>query len=152
MWQTDGTELGTVEVQPSPAETFSGFAPQAPYWAAQGNTLYFKAVDSIDGVEIWKTDGTLAGTVRVKDINPGNPDSTPGLFASTPTKMVFVAKDGVHGFEVWKTDGTDPGTVQIIDVLVGSGGSQPDHLTPVGSVLYWVANDGLGLALWHAVP
>jgi len=35
------------------------------------NALYFAANDGISGLELWKTDGTGAGTVMVKDICPG---------------------------------------------------------------------------------
>ena len=34
-------------------------------------TLYFSANDNAHGQELWKSDGTAAGTVMVKDINPG---------------------------------------------------------------------------------
>lgn len=33
-----------------------------------GSTIYFRADDGLHGREIWKTDGTGAGTVLVKDI------------------------------------------------------------------------------------
>ena len=38
---------------------------------SSGGTSYFSAVDALHGVELWKSDGTAAGTVMVKDINPG---------------------------------------------------------------------------------
>ena len=37
--------------------------------------LFFSATDSSHGDELWKTDGTTAGTVMVKDINPGSSGS-----------------------------------------------------------------------------
>jgi ELWxxDGT repeat protein len=36
-----------------------------------GGVAYFQATDPQRGAELWKSDGTEAGTVRVRDINPG---------------------------------------------------------------------------------
>ena len=37
------------------------------YLANVNGTLYFRANDGINGFELWKSDGTEAGTVMVKD-------------------------------------------------------------------------------------
>ena len=47
------------------------------FLTAVGDTLYFRANDSTNGEELWKSDGTSAGTVMVKDINSGTSSSTP---------------------------------------------------------------------------
>ena len=44
---------------------------------AVGDTLFFTADDGVNGNELWKSDGTEAGTVLVKDINPGSGSSSP---------------------------------------------------------------------------
>src|SRR5438874_7979488 len=44
-----------------------------------GSLLYVDN-DDVHGLEIWRTDGTQAGTRMVKDINPGAGDFTQGDF------------------------------------------------------------------------
>src|SRR5262245_3697361 len=40
--------------------------------AAIGSTTYFTADDGVNGIELWKSDGTATGTVLLKDINPSS--------------------------------------------------------------------------------
>ena len=47
--------------------------------------------------ELWKSDGTAAGTVLVKDINPGSGGSYPGDLTDVNGTLFFTADDGTHG-------------------------------------------------------
>ncbi|MFN9175065.1 MAG: ELWxxDGT repeat protein, partial [Synechocystis sp.] len=54
-------------------DIFSGANGSNPVnLTAVGNILYFQALDGVNGLELWKSDGAAAGTVLVKDINPGS--------------------------------------------------------------------------------
>jgi ELWxxDGT repeat protein len=48
------------------------------------DVLYFNADDDVHGLELWRSDGTAAGTVMVRDIEPGMKSSTPFLPPSGP--------------------------------------------------------------------
>jgi ELWxxDGT repeat protein len=78
-----------------------------------GGTLYFSADDGASGYELWKSDGTAAGTVRVKDISAGASSSTPFYLTNVGGTLYFSANDGVSGNELWKSDGTETGTVPV---------------------------------------
>ena len=41
------------------------------------------------GTEVWVTDGTAAGTLILKDINPGPANSTPANFAFNGARVFF---------------------------------------------------------------
>ena len=109
---------------------------------AIGSTAYFTADDGVHGVELWKSDGTAAGTVLVKDINPGSAGSEPSNLTNVNGTLFFAADDGANGPELWKSDGTAAGTVLVKDINPGSAGSGPYFLTNVNGTLFFTANDG----------
>ena len=81
-----------------------------------GGTLFFTANDGLSGVELWKSDGTAGGTVRVADINSGTASSSPANLTNVGGTLFFTANDGTSGSELWKSDGTEVGTVRVKDI------------------------------------
>jgi len=112
-------------------------------------TVYFTASDTLHGLELWKTDGTDAGTVRLTDLCPGSCDSFPRNLTVLGTSIYFSADDGAHGFEPWVTDGTTAGTRMILDAVSGLGGSTPNFLRVLGGrVIYAASDPAAGPELW----
>ncbi len=101
-------------------------------------TLFFTAKDATHGTELWKSDGTVAGTILVKDIRSGSDSSDPGSLTNVNGILFFLADDGTHGRELWKSDGTDAGTVLVKDLQAGGGGSNPKNLTNGNGTLFFV--------------
>jgi uncharacterized repeat protein (TIGR01451 family) len=65
------------------------------------DVYFFSAYDGVHGRELWMSDGTDMGTVRISDINPGEASSGPGRITRANDIYFFVANDGVHGRELW---------------------------------------------------
>lgn len=115
------------------------------------NKLFFAANNGVNGMELWKSDGTDAGTVLVKDIRPGTASSSIGYLTHVNHKLFFVANDGVSGNELWKSDGTPEGTVMVKNIRPGSLSSNPSGLVNINGILYFSADDGVnGVELWKS--
>jgi ELWxxDGT repeat protein len=157
LYKTNGTDAGTVLIK--------NIAPDGQDSRPQNlldvdGALYFTAEDgqlpwSSDGHgrELWKSDGTSAGTVLVKDIFPGEESSVPGDLLSLNGRVLFAASDPDNGRELWISDGTDVGTTLLKDIRSGFPGSSPAHLARVGTgngpFAMFAASDGAnGVELW----
>ena len=115
-----------------------------------GNTVLFGAYDIARGSQIWRTDGTAAGTAPVT-ANPADSDFSFQLWTMVARNGYLVFPGGPSGDrEPWRTDGTRAGTYRIADVRPGSFGSSPRYFTPVGNLVFFTADDGVhGEELWR---
>jgi ELWxxDGT repeat protein len=90
--------------------------------ATNDGYTYFQAFDVSHGHELWRTDGTRAGTTLVKDINPAvgttqGYGSFPASFMVFNGAMLFTATDNAAGPDgLWRTDGTPEGTYKLAPV------------------------------------
>lgn len=150
-WQTKA-QVSAIDIYPGE----QGSQP-ADYTAYNG-LVYFSADNPNYGRELWKTDGTAAGTTLVKDIYPGAPGSNPSNFFVANGILFFTANNGVNGNELWATNGTI--TKMVCDYVVGSGSSNAQVVaefkgspimvydsTPSHSFLVSLGSGGLTLCL-----
>jgi len=106
--------------------------------------IYFTHSDAYGtNNEPWVSDGTVAGTHLLRDINSGAASSNPDNFVDLNNTLYFAADDGVNGREFWKSDGTSAGTVQVKDINAGSAGSSPSSMIAANGSLYFAADDGV---------
>src|SRR6185436_18916423 len=109
------------------------------YFTNVNGTLFFRLNDIIRGCGIWKSDGTIEGTVLAHRFPMGTASSSPGVLTGAGGTLFFRADDGLHGgtSRLWKSDGTALGTKLINDSVWGS------YLTNVDGTLYFVQSDSL---------
>jgi ELWxxDGT repeat protein len=136
-----------VDLNTTPTPLADQFFPDQGF-KALGSTLFVVADDGIHGFELWRSDGTAAGTRLVKDICPGACDSRPLKLTVSNGLLFFVASDGAHGRELWRTDGTEAGTTMVMDLYPGLQGFV-DSLMDADGTLFFVAADVThGSELW----
>ncbi|MET0555384.1 MAG: Calx-beta domain-containing protein [Vicinamibacteria bacterium] len=116
MWRTDGTEQGTfrvTDIEPGGgdgAPLFWNFGP-----VRLGSFVLFAGEESEHGAELWRTDGTEAGTWLVEDIMPG-PIGTGTWFSRHAVRdgvVYFMSSDDEVSRQLWRSDGTAEGTFRL---------------------------------------
>jgi len=140
LWKSDGTEAGTVLVKDLFPGSEGAFSTNLLRLVDLNGTLVFSALTGTQALQLWKSDGTEAGTVLVKDISPLS-----GFVEVGGTLFFSATVDAAHGEELWKSDGTEAGTVLVKDVL------SLGLLTGVDGTLFFRSNDGIhGEELWKS--
>lgn len=173
LWMSDGTSSGTTivrDIAPGADTNYDYTYPHSSDPADLVNvngTIYFTADDRENGRELWKTDGTEAGTVLVRDIQTGEEpyyyygnyygtqpaSSSPGSLTAVDGILMFTAETDNEGRELWRSDGTDAGTTLVRDItpgVVGSfDGGAYDSLVEVDGILFFAGtDDNNGRELW----
>jgi uncharacterized delta-60 repeat protein len=148
IWVSDGQTTSLLQMPPG-GFTLNGLGNLT----VAGGVLYFSAADAGNNVELWRTDGTAAGTYIVKDINPGSSGSYPGGMWDVAGQLYFLATEADGKRRLWKSDGTGARTVPAAPSLTVYNDS--NGFTPVGVMggsLYLPATlDGgtTGVELWR---
>jgi ELWxxDGT repeat protein len=128
LWTTDGSRAEALR----PLDKF-----QPAQLTAVQDRLFFTAEDPEHGLELWTTDGTVAGTHLVRDVNPGPAGSFPSALTPAGERLLFRACDQA-ACRLWESDGTEAGTRPLAD-LGDLGPATP--FAVLGSRAYFSAFD-----------
>jgi ELWxxDGT repeat protein len=144
-WKSDGTEPGTVRVKAFDQRTLL-----SSLITVNGTVLFVVSVPSPISPngnwnfvedELWKSDGTEAGTVLVKKFSlsvEGTYYPVPSLVNLNGTLLLVLNEK-----ELWKSDGTEIGTIQVTNLQTRPFG----YISPLvasanGSAFFWAWIDG----------
>lgn len=88
---------------PSPPVTFQSTGSEM---VAFDGYVYFAANDGVVGNELWRTDGTPAGTTLIKDFKPGpaSANGNPRQLMVVGTRLFLVATTDASSFAVYTID------------------------------------------------
>lgn len=126
--------------------------------------VYFFAQDRVGPANLWESDGTVEGTVKVVDLGGSCLPGRGGVSFCFPANLVasggflYFANVGSTGVELWRSDGTRGGTGIFRDINDGPGhslfvpgdnGGYFGSLTDAAGRLFFIADNGIqGQSLW----
>lgn len=151
LWSNDGTTSTKILLLGQLTQNIS----PSYFFPCGGKTFFFYSNGvSANGYEPWVTDGTAAGTMMIKDINPGAGSSVASNGTQTcfcfNNKIYFAPNDGINGNELWVSDGTSAGTIMVKDIKSGSSGSNIAGFVNYKNEMYFTAKAGNYDELWHS--
>lgn len=109
-----------------------------------GYVLFLVANYASTTTELWRSDGTGAGTLKVATIDVAPNYSLPLLFEKTGGRAVFRGNDG-SGAQLYSSDGTS--------VTRLTNGSDVSGIGALGNILYFTMGDAPGattLSMWRS--
>ena len=123
-WVYDGlTAARVADLVPGPDSSIVAAFPEyfVPFFEAFGSEALFTATDGVFGTELWRTDGTEAGTARVSDIAPGPaslhlPVFWGGIVSSLGGRPMVVEHQTTTGERLWRLSASGA-TMELVDVL-----------------------------------
>jgi ELWxxDGT repeat protein len=119
--------------------------------SVSASKAYFIACDDEFGCEVWKTDGSSRGTVRISDICPGAcfEFDPPSDLTRAGNRVYFSGDDGQRGEEPWMINIDTDAVTLVADLESGSASSSPKHFTYVqnlngGALFFSQMHTGFG--------
>ncbi|GGB81827.1 ELWxxDGT repeat protein [Dyadobacter sediminis] len=132
LWVSDGTQAGTQLLLSVKVEILGKVK----------NEVFFLGITR-HGNQLYKTDGTVAGTVAITN-RTSSEGSTPQQLTDVNGTAFFIASPVLSvntKYELWKSNGTAAGTVKLVNSTSVNTNRPPRSFTNVNGTLYYVEND-----------
>lgn len=156
LWWSDGTAAGTSSFGPTGVPGSWGVR----FWTTLGTRSFFTKPRSLNaqepGRDLWRSDGTVAGTIRLSDglslavdVSAGDAPTALGVPEAGLVFFAAGAESEQPDFELWATDGTPEGTRFVKDIHPG-GPSNPGSMVAFDGKVFFVAETPAGPELWSS--
>jgi ELWxxDGT repeat protein len=130
LWATDGTRHGTRLLR-RPLSLSDEYS--SPVYAVSSRLAFFSAFEAgAGGIEPWLTEGSVAGTRRLRDVAPGGESSYPRTFLRVGSRVFFNAYDDTLAGQLWSVPllrtcvpGAAKGEGDYAAAVVGNDNSRP---------------------------
>ena len=149
LWKSDGTLPGTALLKDlAQADTSGLTATDGLRGLTIAGKLYFVRELPGTGLEVWRTDGSTAGTQLIKKIV--SPTASAAATARSLTNvndvLYFAAETAASGFALWRSDGTPAGTLPLKKFS-----ARPSGLVNVSGKLFFSGSQiDTGAELWRS--
>lgn len=144
LWVTNGTPAGTRMLKDF--SDSNSFGNTLFNFTAVGDELFFTAYDPtspIGAQQLWKSDGTPAGTVLVAD----NLIVSYGASVAVADTLYFAAINLItYNWQLWRSDGTAAGTHVVDAIHPGTGVRKLTNVN--GTLYYFDAEASNGFSVW----
>lgn len=141
LWKTDGTHAGTTIVKDIVPGVYGSGIQQL---TNVDGRLYFLANERTGSDVLWSSDGTEAGTIRIR------PFAMATDLTNVNGTLFFSVRDEHGSAQLWKSDGTDAGTIRVKELEPSDPFSILFHLNEVNGTLLFFVDARKGITLWRS--
>lgn len=99
------------DAYPQNSRSAKNIEDNQPFAVLNGRAYFGVTING--GWQLWRSNGTAAGTQLVKVISIGGSKVPIYDITTCGNQLFFIADDGVNGVGLWKSDGTAAGTVLV---------------------------------------
>lgn len=137
LWETDGTEQGTIKIF-----TFNSTFPDPNNLTIFQDNLYFTVKEnSTEGYELYSFNISTKSLKLVKDIT-SNDDTNFSEVTSSSKYIYFVGQSTLDGNNIYVSDGTEQGT-KAIKKVIKVGFNPAGKFTFINNKTFFFANDSI---------
>ena len=130
LWVTDGTSAGTMmltDLFPGSGGSYANSSYPTSITCVDAHVLFYARSSPNSTAELWRSDGTVSGTMMVKFLG-GPPNASEfsvesGLYRRGH-EVWFVLRNNYHE-QLWRSDGTPGGTILVKEAATGDWMSRP---------------------------